>query len=50
MKTDRTIKCKKLGITFTIINWLMCFGLAIAFIIAFVCMNGTGSGEDSATM
>lgn len=36
MKTVRTQRCKKLGIAFTIINWLLCFGLAIGFIIAFV--------------
>ena len=35
MKTERTIKCKRLGIAFSIINWIMCFGLAIGFIIAF---------------
>ena len=35
MKTERTIKCKRLGIAFSIINWILCFGLAIAFIIAF---------------
>ena len=36
MKTERTTKCKRLGIAFSIINWIMCFGLAIGFIIAFV--------------
>ena len=35
MKTARTIKCKRLGIAFSIINWIMCFGLAIVFIIVF---------------
>ena len=50
MKTERTIKCKKLGILFTILSWLLCFGLAVAFIIAFVAMNGSGSGEQSETM
>lgn len=50
MKTERTIKCKKLGILFTILSWLLCFGLAVGFVIAFVAMNGSGSGEDSATM
>ena len=35
MKTERTIKCKRLGIAFSIINWIMCFGLAIGFIIVF---------------
>ena len=50
MKTERTIKCKKLGILFTILSWLLCFGLAVGFVIAFVAMNGGGSGEDSATM
>ena len=50
MKTERTIKCKKLGMLFTILSWLLCFGLAVGFIIAFVAMNGSGGGEDSATM
>ena len=50
MKTERTIKCKKLGILFTILSWLLCFGLAVGFVIAFVAMNGSGGGEDSATM
>ena len=35
MKTERTTKCKRLSIAFSIINWIMCFGLAIGFIIAF---------------
>lgn len=50
MKTERTIKCKKLGILFTILSWLLCFGLAVGFVIAFVAMNGSGGGENSATM
>ena len=49
MKTERTIKCKKLGILFTILSWLLCFGLAVGFVIAFVAMNGSGGGENSAT-
>lgn len=35
MKTERTIKCKRLSIAFSIINWIMCFGLAIGLIIVF---------------
>ena len=50
MKTERTIKCKKLGILFTILSWLLCFGLAVGFVIAFVAMNGSGGGENSATL
>ena len=50
MKTERTIKCKKLGILFSVLSWVLCFGLAVAFIIAFVAMNGSGGGENSATM
>lgn len=50
MKTERTIKCKRLGILFTVLSWLLCFGLAVAFIIAFLAMNGNGNGEQSATM
>lgn len=50
MKTERTIKCKRLSIVFTILSWLLCFGLAVGFVIAFVAMNGGGGGEDSATM
>ena len=37
MKTsNRTKSCKKLGIFFTVLNWILCFGLTIAFIICFV--------------
>lgn len=50
MRTERTIKCKRLGILFTVLSWILCFGLAIAFIIAFLAMNGNGNGEQSATM
>lgn len=50
MKTERTIKCKRIGILFTVLSWLLCFGLAVAFIISFLAMNGNGSGEQSATM
>ena len=35
MKIARTIKCKRLGIAFSIINWVMCFGLAVVLIIVF---------------
>ena len=35
MKTARTITCKRLGIAFSITNWIMCFGLAIGLIIVF---------------
>lgn len=50
MKTERTIKCKRLGILFTGLSWVLCFGLAVAFVIAFLAMNGSGNGEQSATM
>lgn len=50
MKTERTIKCKKLSILFTALSWVLCFGLAVGFVIAFVAMNGNGGGEQSATM
>lgn len=50
MKTERTIKCKRLSIVFTILSWLLCFGLAVGFVIAFVAMNGSGGGENSTTL
>lgn len=50
MKTERTIKCKRLGILFTALSWVLCFGLAVAFVISFLAMNGSGSGEQSETM
>ena len=50
MKTERTIKCKRLGILFTALLWVLCFGLAVAFVISFLAMNGSGNGEQSATM
>lgn len=45
MKTNRTIKCKRLGVTFSVINWLLCFGLAIGYIVAFFALKGEGNGE-----
>lgn len=50
MRTERTIKCKRLGILFTALSWVLCFGLAVAFVISFLAMNGSGNGEQSATM
>ena len=50
MKTERTIKCKRLGILFTALSWVLCFGLAVAFVISFLAMNGNGNGEHSETM
>ena len=50
MKTERTIKCKRLGILFTALSWVLCFGLAGAFVIACLAMNGSGNGEQSETM
>lgn len=35
MKTERTIRCKRLGVAFSVINWIMCFGLAVGLIIVF---------------
>ena len=35
MKTARTIRCKRLGVAFSVINWIMCFGLAVGLIIVF---------------
>ena len=35
MKTERTIKCKRLSVAFSVINWIMCFGLAVGLIIVF---------------
>ncbi len=45
MKTNRTIKCKRLGVTFSVINWLLCFGLAIGYIVAFFALKGEGNGD-----
>lgn len=45
MKTNRTIKCKRLCVTFSVINWLLCFGLAIGYIVAFFALKGEGNGE-----
>lgn len=50
MKTERTIKCKRLSVVNTTLSWLLCFGLAVGFVIAYIAMNGNGNGEDSATM
>ena len=50
MKTERTIKCKRLGILFTALSWVLCYGLAVAFVISLLAMNGSGNGEQSETM
>ena len=35
MKTERTRRCTRLGVAFSVINWIMCFGLAVGLIIVF---------------
>ena len=36
MKTEYTKKCKNLSILFKVLNWILCFGIAAATIIAFL--------------
>lgn len=41
----RTAQCRNLAITFTVLNWVLCFGLAAALIIAFI--SGMDPAEPS---
>lgn len=47
MKSQRTKQTKKVGIIFTLLSWLLCFGMAMGYIIYFIAANGQGSGEES---
>lgn len=46
MKTsERTKNVRKLGILFKILSWLLCFGLAVTFII--ICMSNSSAGDET---
>lgn len=46
MKTsERTKSVHKLGILFKVLSWLLCFGLAVTFII--ICMSGSSAGDET---
>lgn len=49
-KSKRTVDCKKVAIAMYVLNWVLCFGLAIALVIAFLITKDQAPTEDQATL
>lgn len=49
-KSKRTIDCKKVAVAMYILNWVLCFGLAIALVIAFLITKDQAPTEDQETL
>ena len=49
-KTKRTINCQRVAVAMYILNWILCFGLAIALVIAFVATRDKVPTEDQETL
>ena len=49
-KSKRTVDCKKVAIAMYILNWVLCFGLAIALVIAFLITKDQAPTEDQETL
>lgn len=49
-KTQRTIDCKRVAVAMYILNWILCFGLAIALVIAFVATREKVPTEEQESM
>ncbi len=49
-KTKRTIDCKRVALAMYILNWVLCFGLAIALVIAFIATRETTPTENQESM
>lgn len=49
-KSKRTVDCKKVALAMYILNWVLCFGLAIALVIAFLVTKDKAPTEDQATL
>lgn len=49
-KSKRTVDCKKVAVAMYILNWVLCFGLAIALVIAFLITKDQAPTEDQATL
>lgn len=49
-KSKRTVDCKKVAVAMYILNWVLCFGLAVALVIAFLVTKDQAPTEDQATL
>lgn len=49
-KSKRTVDCKKVALAMYILNWVLCFGLAIALVVAFLITKDQAPTEDQETL
>ena len=49
-KSKRTVDCKKVAVAMYVLNWVLCFGLAIALVIAFLITKDQALTEDQETL
>ena len=49
-KSKRTVDCKKVALAMYVLNWVLCFGLAIALVIAFLITKDQAPTEDQETL
>lgn len=49
-KTKRTRDCKKVAVAMYILNWVLCFGLAIALVVAFLITKERAPSEMQETL
>lgn len=49
-KSKRTVDCKKVAVAMYVLNWVLCFGLAIALVIAFLVTKDQAPTEDQETL
>lgn len=49
-KSKRTVDCKKVAVAMYVLNWVLCFGLAIALVIAFLITKDQAPTEDQETL
>lgn len=49
-KSKRTVDCKRVALAMYILNWVLCFGLAIALVIAFLITKDQAPTEDQETL
>lgn len=49
-RTKRTTDCKRVAVAMYILNWVMCFGLAIALVVAFLITKESAPTEAQETL
>ena len=49
-RTKRTTDCKRVAVAMYILNWVMCFGLAIALVVAFLITKENAPTEAQETL